>query len=104
MAEPRDTVANAVADAHIVLEPVETRVFELFKAVACSLEGEHGSVPTMRVAGGWIRDKLLGLQSLDIDITLDIMSGRAFAMAVEHYVQSKVAHLSCLNLCPDALG
>jgi len=29
----------------------------------------------MRVAGGWVRDKLLGKESDDIDIALDDMMG-----------------------------
>ena len=33
MAEPKATVADAVATGAIKLEPVETRVFDLFKAV-----------------------------------------------------------------------
>jgi uncharacterized protein with FMN-binding domain len=34
---------------------------------------------TMRIAGGWVRDKLLGLSSTDIDISLDNMMGKDFA-------------------------
>ena len=34
---------------------------------------------TMRVAGGWVRDKMLGKESDDIDIALDNMMGKAFA-------------------------
>ena len=33
----------------------------------------------LRCAGGWVRDKLLGLESLDIDIALDNKMGREFA-------------------------
>ncbi|MCX6848310.1 MAG: HD domain-containing protein, partial [Verrucomicrobia bacterium] len=32
----------------------------------------------MRVAGGWVRDKLLGAESKDIDITLSAMTGGEF--------------------------
>ena len=32
----------------------------------------------MRVAGGWVRDKLLGKESHDIDIALDDMTGKDF--------------------------
>lgn len=34
---------------------------------------------TIRVAGGWVRDKLLGLPSHDIDIAVEGMSGAEFA-------------------------
>ena len=33
---------------------------------------------TLRVAGGWVRDKLLGKESDDIDITLDDIRGTDF--------------------------
>lgn len=34
---------------------------------------------TLRVAGGWVRDKLYGKGSDDIDIALDDMFGQEFA-------------------------
>lgn len=37
---------------------------------------------TLRCAGGWVRDKLLGKDSLDIDIALDTMMGKEFAEKV----------------------
>jgi hypothetical protein len=37
MAEPKATVADAVATGAITLEPVETRVFDLFKSVVSIL-------------------------------------------------------------------
>ena len=39
-----------------------------------------------RVAGGWVRDKLLGLSSDDIDMSLDSMMGEDFARLVMDYV------------------
>lgn len=33
---------------------------------------------TLRAAGGWVRDKLLGIESHDIDIAVDNISGQAF--------------------------
>ena len=36
----------------------------------------------MRVAGGWVRDKLIGLESDDIDIALDDMMGQEFAKMI----------------------
>jgi tRNA nucleotidyltransferase/poly(A) polymerase len=33
----------------------------------------------LRVAGGWVRDKLIGKESNDIDIALDDMYGEEFA-------------------------
>ena len=38
---------------------------------------------TLRVAGGWVRDKLLGKESMDIDITLDDIKGIDFVKLVD---------------------
>ena len=40
----------------------------------------------MRVAGGWVRDKLLGLESDDIDIALDDMMGQEFAKMINEHL------------------
>jgi hypothetical protein len=47
---------------------------------------------TLRCAGGWVRDKLMGKLSLDIDIALDNMLGREFAERVNQHLKSKVRH------------
>lgn len=51
----------------------EQQLFDTLTAVA----NQHGTV--LRVAGGWVRNKLMGLSSDDIDIAVDNMSGLAFA-------------------------
>jgi tRNA nucleotidyltransferase (CCA-adding enzyme) len=43
---------------------------------------------TLRVVGGWVRDKLLGKTSSDIDVALDTLPGRAFAEHVNAYLAS----------------
>lgn len=40
----------------------------------------------LRVAGGWVRDKLLGKDCYDIDIALDNMLGREFCDKVNEYL------------------
>lgn len=42
---------------------------------------------TLRAAGGWVRDKLLGKDSHDIDIAVDNMSGAAFANLVLEWMK-----------------
>jgi tRNA nucleotidyltransferase/poly(A) polymerase len=44
---------------------------------------------TLRVAGGWIRNKLLGIFSDDIDIALDNMLGKEFAEHVTKHAKLK---------------
>ncbi|GJT72168.1 putative CCA tRNA nucleotidyltransferase 2 isoform X1 [Tanacetum coccineum] len=41
------------------------------------------------VAGGWVRDKLLGKECCDIDISLDYMLGRDFCKKMNDYLISK---------------
>ncbi|KAL7711873.1 PolyA polymerase [Entamoeba marina] len=48
---------------------------------------------TIRVVGGWVRDKLLGKESHDIDITVDNMSGVAFAQNVQKYMTEHTSHV-----------
>ena len=43
-----------------------------------------GTVPVLRIAGGWCRDRLLGRHSLDIDIAIDCTSGKAYAVAMQN--------------------
>lgn len=39
----------------------------------------------IRFAGGWVRDKLLGIHSLDIDVALSTMTGMQFGEALRAY-------------------
>lgn len=50
----------------------EQKIFGFLMEV---LEENDANTTTLRVAGGWVRDKLLGLQSNDIDIAIDNMLG-----------------------------
>ncbi|GAA5979755.1 hypothetical protein JCM10908_003032 [Rhodotorula pacifica] len=52
---------------------------------------DRGSEPVeLRIAGGWVRDKLLGRQSDDIDVSTspDPITGLKFAMLFERYLES----------------
>ena len=48
-----------------------------------SIVKQSGLKTTLRVAGGWVRDKLLGKESDDIDIALDDMFGEDFAKLIK---------------------
>ena len=60
---------------------------------------------TVRVAGGWVRDKLLGLDSDDIDFALDSMTGREFAEAFNAYLiqsgQGRTSTIATIRLNPS---
>lgn len=78
--------ANALVKTalkEIKLDNTEQKIFALLLSVV--QEKAPGTV--LRVAGGWVRDKLLGKTSHDIDIALNNMSGEAFANIVNDYMK-----------------
>ncbi|EFJ33107.1 hypothetical protein SELMODRAFT_84963 [Selaginella moellendorffii] len=60
--------------ATIVLTREEAKILDALRLAIrkCDLKTE------VRVAGGWVRDKLLGVESHDLDIALDGMTGQQF--------------------------
>lgn len=52
--------------------------------------GARITAPSHTCAGGWVRDKLLGRDSLDIDIALDNCLGKDFAEKVNDYLRAQV--------------
>lgn len=92
-----------MVDADIILRADEAKLFRLLLRAS----RERGLGTTLRVAGGWVRDKLLeagghwavkglpaGSQSvdtsqIDIDVALDNMVGAAFADEVNDWLQHK---------------
>lgn len=57
---------------------------------ACARCLQAGLSTTLRCAGGWVRDKLMGRTSLDIDIALDNLMGREFADRVNEHLKAHV--------------
>lgn len=69
---------------HIDLTPKEEQIFNRLLQVV-----QHYNMGTqLRVAGGWVRDKLLGKECYDIDIALDNMYGREFCEKVNEYLSA----------------
>ena len=60
----------------------------LFAVFLDSLKYHKRDGTVLRVAGGWVRDKLLDHASSDIDIALNDQSGEDFARAVNEYLSS----------------
>ncbi|XP_039171973.1 tRNA nucleotidyltransferase cca2 isoform X3 [Eucalyptus grandis] len=62
----------------------------------------HFDLPTqLRVAGGWVRDKLLGKDCYDIDIALDDMLGSTFVDKVTQYLASTGEEAQGLAVIPS---
>ena len=84
----------------IVLNEIESRIQKTLLQVIKGLPNP----PTLRIAGGWVRDKLLGLSSNDIDIAIDNMNGEPFAHLVKEYMTIKgggMSHVSKIQLNPE---
>lgn len=81
----------------VTLSPTERDLFDtLLGAVK-----HHNLSTTLRCAGGWVRDKLLGTEkdTPDIDIALDDMLGKDFAEKVRNPCRS-VERDSTKFICP----
>lgn len=73
---------------NITLTERETELFSILKKTL----DRNDLKTTLRCAGGWVRDKLLNLDSDDIDIALDDMLGKDFAEHVNEYLISQNAN------------
>ncbi|KAJ2540361.1 CCA tRNA nucleotidyltransferase, mitochondrial [Coemansia sp. RSA 1822] len=74
--------------AKIALTEKEHEICSLLNNVADHIHTTTNQQLTLRIAGGWVRDKLLGLASHDIDIAVDHMSGYTLAHHVTTYMQT----------------
>lgn len=66
------------------LTQTEQEIFDILKRVVA----DNNLDMTLRVAGGWVRDKLLGVNSKDIDIAVDRGSGEEFANLVHDWLEN----------------
>ena len=62
---------------------------------------ERGNKPELRITGGWVRDKLLGITSHDIDIGIDNMTGFKFGTLLAQYLEQPEVQILHKQ---DALG
>ncbi|KAG4305482.1 hypothetical protein PORY_001038 [Pneumocystis oryctolagi] len=73
----------------VTLNKNENRIKNLLLSVAEACK-RSGDPVVLRFAGGWVRDKLLGIESHDIDVVVDTMSGYDFAMRLNAYLREHV--------------
>lgn len=93
--------AAPVIGPRINVDEMSQKVFDTVMAVA----REHGLPTTFRVAGGWVRDNLLGVSSDDIDFSMDNMTGVQFAAYMASYASkhpySGIADAHTIKANPD---
>lgn len=91
--------ASSVRES-IELTELEKKIFDRLREVL-----RQSNLQTqLRVAGGWVRDKLLGKNSDDIDIALDNMLGREFCEKVNEYLSNageKTQGVGVIQCNPD---
>ncbi|KAF9209759.1 hypothetical protein BGZ49_001401 [Haplosporangium sp. Z 27] len=72
----------------IRLTDQESKICEALDTVTKKYEEAGGKKIQLRIAGGWVRDKLLGLSCHDLDIAIDNMMGYDFAVLVNEYMEA----------------
>ena len=74
---------------HIELTQREATLRQLLLDVssyAAALKGQHQR-PQLRFAGGWVRDRLLGQTSKDIDVAINNMTGSEFGSLMKQFIE-----------------
>ena len=67
----------------------EQELFEILREV----RNQHAPNVELRVAGGWVRDRIMNKQSDDIDIMVDKMSGADFAKLIAKHLAIQDPHV-----------
>lgn len=81
----------------ITLLPHEIQICSILTATAAAYTAASSHPLTLRIAGGWVRDKLLGLHSDDIDVAIDKMEGLPFATLVSDYMKKRNLNISTVS-------
>lgn len=75
---------RAAEEPQVSLTDSERQLFDILRAAI----DEYNLGTTVRVAGGWVRDRILNKVSKDIDIAVDNMTGSKFAEYVQRYADA----------------
>lgn len=77
----------------IVLTDQESTLVRLMLDVSDYIGSSDGlAKPELRFTGGWVRDKLLGLSSKDIDVGISTMTGYKFGTLMKEYLERPEIH------------
>jgi tRNA nucleotidyltransferase (CCA-adding enzyme) len=82
---------SEMVTATIQLTPRESQLRNLLLDVAHYIDEskEIKEKIELRFAGGWVRDKLLNIQSHDIDTAINVMTGFAFSTKMQDYLKDE---------------
>ncbi|CAG8559853.1 1678_t:CDS:10 [Funneliformis mosseae] len=75
----------------ITLTEQELNICDLLKQVTAYLKETKPELPSieLRIAGGWVRDKLLGFECNDLDVAINHLTGLNFANYVKEFVDKE---------------
>lgn len=84
----------------ISLNQAETNIRDLLVNFCQHYNSSHDEEQRLelRITGGWVRDKLLGNESHDIDIAINHLSGEEFTSALLEYIHAYVPQLKMGSL------
>lgn len=91
------------------LDPLEKQLKGLLLDVAKHIDidtteaNQSGEKVVLRWAGGWVRDKLLGKPSHDIDVAINCMTGEVFGDKIREFCDI-LANKEKHNLRPEDIG
>ncbi|KAI3401370.1 hypothetical protein diail_11454 [Diaporthe ilicicola] len=89
------------------LDPLEKQLKHLLLDVAAHIDKAEAKKPgeqvILRWAGGWVRDKLLGRPSHDIDVAINSMTGEVFGNELRRFCESP-ENVERHNLQPEDIG
>jgi len=94
-----------MATTRITLSPRETQLRNLLLDVARFIDEskEIKENIELRFAGGWVRDKLLNIESHDIDTAINVMTGDSFCLKMKDYLENE-ENLRKHSLEPEDIG
>eukprot|EP00978_Attheya_sp_CCMP212_P009849 scaffold23454_cov56-Attheya_sp.AAC.2 len=85
-----DTSRNSPRHVTIFLSKEEVRLFGTLQKVASQYNAEERQDEEekleVRIAGGWVRDKILGIVTHDVDVALNCTSGVQFATRLQTHL------------------
>ncbi|KAG2206749.1 hypothetical protein INT47_003691 [Mucor saturninus] len=75
----------------VELNETETKICSVLQGVTSFIHQQRPELPLIvsRIAGGWVRDKLLGKECHDLDIAINDMMGYEYATYVNQYLKAQ---------------
>lgn len=75
--------------AKVILNENERQILDLLCGYCKELNVKRTEPVELRITGGWVRDKLLGKESNDVDVAVNVMTGEEFATGLLLWAQTK---------------